>query len=322
MIDKLNITKKMKNFKFYFIGAFILLCIAAQAQKKHDSAPADSTKTEKKQLDKRPARAPFAAGTLMNQQTTQNLKKQQFEFMMQHRFGNFENGYQDLLGIYGNANIRLGFDYGIIDRVQVGFGVTKNNLVTDFRGKLNILQQTRSEYFPLSISYFFDMGIAGIKDTVQFPKPVDRLSYFHSIIVSRKFTDWFTLQVAGNYAHYNIVAEAAGTPHDNFSISGGARFKVSPQSSILIEFEYPLTNTGSLEQAYNANKTYPNFGIAWEISTGSHAFQIILATANGILPQVDMVYNANDVAQPKTGLILGFNINRLWSFTGKKGKKE
>ncbi len=311
----------LTHIKFIAIAAILCLGTNLKAQKS-DAVPSDSTGAPKKvKKDFKPVRPAFAAGTMLNQQTTQNLKRNTLEFMMQHRFGNFQNGYQDLLGVYGSANIRIGFDYGIIDRVQVGYGVTKNNLTSDFMAKVMILQQSKNNLFPVSISYFGDIGIAGAKDTVQFPKAVDRLSYFHSIIISRRFTDWCSVQVSANYSHYNIVAEVAGTPHDNFGISGGARFKISPQSSILVEFDLPLTNSGTLGKTYDANKSYPNIGLGWEISTGSHAFQIILAASNGILPQANMVYNANDLAIPKKGLILGFNINRLWTFTGK-GKKE
>ena len=312
----------LTHIKIIAIAAILCMGISSQAQKS-EATQTDSTSAPKKvKKDFKPVRPAFAAGTLLNQQTTQNLKKNTLEFMMQHRFGNFQNGYQDLLGIYGRANIRIGFDYGIIDRVQVGYGVTKNNLTSDFRAKVMILQQSRNNLFPVSISYYGNLGIAGAKDTVQFPKAVDRLSYFHQIIISRRFTDWFSLQVAASYAHYNIIAEVAATPHDNFGISGAARFKISPQSSILLEFDYPLTNSGSVEKTYNANKSYPNIGIGWEISTGSHAFQIILASTSGILPQADLVYNSSEFTQPKKGWILGFNINRLWTFNGKKGKDK
>jgi len=306
----------MKSIKFCAILALMFLGVSTQAQIS-ESTQADSAKITKKVKDKRPVRAPFQSGTLINQQTTENLKKKELEVMIEHRFGTFQNGYQDLLGVYGSANIRIGFDYGIIDRVQLGFGVTKNNLTTDFRGKVMIFKQTRTNSMPVAISYFGDMGIAGSKDTVQFKKAVDRLSFFHQIIISRRFCDYFSLQVAGSYMHYNIVAAAAGTKHDNFAISGGARFKISPQSSILIEFDYPFTNTGSLEHSFDANKSYPNIGLAWEIATTGHAFQIVICSASGILPQADIVYNSNDIATPKKGLVIGFNITRIWSFAGK-----
>jgi hypothetical protein len=322
------------NIKFIAIAAILCLAINTRAENS-GTDQSDSTtapKKVKKQCsladvnaaltikDFHPARAPFAAGTLLNQQTTQNLKTNTLEFMMQHRFGDFQNGFQDLYGIYGSANIRIGFDYGIIDRLQVGYGVTKNKLTSDFRWKVMILQQSKDNKFPLSISYFGDLGIAGIKDTIQFPKVADRLSFFHEIIISRKFHDRFSLQIAGFYSHYNIISQAAGTPNDNFGVNAGARIKISPQSSILLEFDYPLTNTGSFAQPYNANKTYPNVGIGWEISTGSHSFQIVLASSSGILPQANLAYNSNEFTQPKQGIILGFNINRLWTFKGKKSR--
>jgi len=225
------------NIKFVAIAAMLCLGFTTRANTSEPSQADSTTVVKKEKKDFRPARPAFAAGSLLNQQTTQNLKKNTLEFMMQHRFGNFQNGYQDLLGVYSSANIRIGFDYGIIDRVQVGYGVTKNKLTSDFRAKVMILQQSRNNLFPVNITYAGNIAIAGAKDTVQFPKVVDRVSYYHEIIISRRFTDWFSLQVAASYAHYNIIAAVAGTPHDNFAISGAARFKVSPQSSILLEFD-------------------------------------------------------------------------------------
>ncbi len=275
-----------------------------------ETIDSDSTKTSgKNEKDKRPVRSPFACGTVLNNQTTVNLKKKTLEMMMQHRFGTFDKGYEDLWGVYGSSNIRIGFDYGIIDRIQAGFGVTKNGSLWDFRTKGAILEQTRSNSMPIAVTYFGEMAISAKRDETRYKKGAQRMSYFHQIIISRKFADWFSMQFSASYAHYNIVDSVAGTKHDNFALSASGRFKVSPQSSVLFEFDYPLTNTGN-----DATKTHPNLGLGWEIATSSHAFQIFVASANGIIPQQSIVYNSNDFTKPKEGLILGFNITRKWGF--------
>lgn len=309
----------MRIIKFYATLALLFLGAAAWAQK-NESAKSDSTGVTKKVKDKRLARSVFAGDQLMDIQTTENLKKEQLEFMIQHRFGSFANGIQDLYGLYGSANIRIGLDYGIIDRVQVGYGITKDNLQSDGHVKVAILQQTRSNAMPVSLSYYGQAVIAGEKDPVQFPHVVDRFSYFHQIILSRKFADWCSLELAPSFAHYNIVEAGSGTVHDNFAVSLAGRFKISSQSSVIFEFDCPITNFGAPSKSYSdsTTKSYPNLEIGWEITTGSHVFQIILGTANGILPQQIMVYNGNDFTKPKTGWMLGFNISRKWGFTGKK----
>ncbi|MDZ7777135.1 MAG: DUF5777 family beta-barrel protein [Bacteroidales bacterium] len=60
------------------------------------------------------------------------------------------------------------------------------------------------------------------------------------------------------------------------------------------------------------NKPEPNFGIGWEISTATHAFQIFVANGYGILNQDITMFNQNDYSDG--GWLLGFNITRLWSF--------
>ncbi len=299
----------MKNIKIY--ATIILMCLGLTtwAQGAEPVKP-DSTENAGNGKDKRPVRSPFACGSILNNQTTVNLKKKTLEMMMQHRFGTFDKGYEDLWGVFGAANIRIGFDYGIIDRIQAGFGVTKNGMFWDFCAKGSILQQTRSNSMPLSVTYFGNIAVSAKKDETRYKKGAHRMSYFHQVIVSRKFADWFSVQVAASYIHYNIVDSVAGTNHDNFAVSASGRFRVSPQSSVLIEFDYPLTNTG-----IDATETKPNLGLGWEIATSSHAFQIFVASANGIIPQQNIVYNSNDFTKPKQGLILGFNITRKWGFT-------
>ena len=52
-----------------------------------------------------------------------------FEADIQHRFGSVQNGYQDLWGIYGIANIRFGFLYTPIDNLEIGFGISQSEYV-------------------------------------------------------------------------------------------------------------------------------------------------------------------------------------------------
>ncbi len=52
--------------------------------------------------------------------------------------------------------------------------------------------------------------------------------------------------------------------------------------------------------------------IGWEISSGTHAFQIFVGTANTLSPQYNMLENQNDWT--KGEMMLGFNITRIWNF--------
>ena len=64
-----------------------------------------------------------------------------FEADIQHRFGSVQKGYQDLWGIYGIADIRFGFLYTPIKNLEIGFGITKVNMLWDGSAKYSIIRQ-------------------------------------------------------------------------------------------------------------------------------------------------------------------------------------
>ena len=139
-----------------------------------------------------------------------------------------------------------------------------------------------------------------------------RFSYFAEVMIARRFCKEFSAQLSVSWAHYNLVDQvemqnnhANGTLNDNICIGGIGRIKISPQSSVMLSYSQPI-------MTYLNTAPWPNMGIGVEISTSTHAFQIFLTSANGLVPQENIMYNRNN---PYTGaILLGFNITRLWTF--------
>jgi hypothetical protein len=131
-------------------------------------------------------------------------------------------------------------------------------------------------------------------------------------MIAKRFCKEFSAQVSIAWVHYNIVDSTIipnyvheGNRNNNVNITGAGRLKISPQSSLFLTYSQPI-------MTYLNAKPWPNFGFGLEVSTSTHAFQIYLAAANGILPQEIAMYNNNN---PYNGAILiGFNLTRLWSF--------
>src|SRR6476659_7804858 len=73
----------------------------------------------------RPVKNTFASDQIIDAQTVMVPVKGTFEADIQHRFGSVQNGYEDLWGIYGIANIRFGFLYTPIENLEIGFGLAK-----------------------------------------------------------------------------------------------------------------------------------------------------------------------------------------------------
>jgi len=90
----------------------------------------------------------------------------------------------------------------------------------------------------------------------------------------------------------------------------GLSFRHSRPS--VFQYDSPLKVKAISEQRGFYHPAKPNLGIGWEICTSTHAFHIYVASADGLVPQQNMMFNQNDFADG--GLMLGFTITRLWSF--------
>ncbi|MGZ5303576.1 MAG: DUF5777 family beta-barrel protein, partial [Bacteroidia bacterium] len=135
--------------------------------------------------DNRSERPPFEGNYLINSQTVAMPMAKTAEFLIQHRFGKLNSGQFDMFGLYAPSNIRIGLAYTFTDWLQVGIGSTKFNKLQDLNWKVGLLKQTRSSSIPVSVTYFGDVGIDVRSDI--FPKFTNRLSYFHQLMVARRF---------------------------------------------------------------------------------------------------------------------------------------
>jgi len=274
---------------------------------------AQEESTEQAKPKDKPVRAPFQSGYLIDNQTTFIPSEGTLEYVIQHKFGNFDNGFSDLFGLYApGANIRLALNYVVLKNVQVGYGLTRLNMYSDFNAKWTILEQTRNNTIPVAVALYGNIAIDGRNENV-FGKEygfTNRFSYFSQLIVGRKLNDWLSIQANASFTHFNKTDSLID--HDKISVGFNGRAQFSPQSSILFQYDIPLKIQGIAEHKEFTKPAKPNFGIGWEISTSTHAFHIYVSSADGIIPQHNALYNQNDWT--KGDLMFGFTITRLWSF--------
>ena len=281
----------------------------------------------------KPVKNTFESIFIIDNQTVMVPYKNTFEFDIQHRFGLVENGYQDFWGLFAPSNIRLGFGYVPIDRLMVGFGITKQNLTWDFNAKYAILKQMTSDGSPVSVTYYGNAAMDTRKKE-QFPNPVafqstERWSFFHQVLIGRKVSDKFSFQVGGSVSHFNAVYpsvdEETGVvedlDNDLFSISAAARYKISGSTSLLINYDQPLTTRPSTDpESPDTKEPKPNLALGIEFTTSAHQFQIIIGNFQSIVPQRNNFYNQNwgfgsdEFSQWDPEWLIGFNMTRLWSY--------
>jgi hypothetical protein len=196
-----------------------------------------------------------------------------------------------------------------------------NSLVKDstFRASIMGAQHINDSVFGLNyISYDQAYGLNGSNETDmnslfdQTFKASYRFSYYLEFMFARKFCKEFSAQLGISWCHFNLVDQAEmsnnhinGMLNENMCISGLARIKVSPQSSVMLSYSQPIWT-------YSNTAPWPNFGIGIEVSTSTHAFQLYMTAANGLVPQQTLMYNYNNAYNGY--ILLGFNITRLWTF--------
>ena len=274
----------------------------------------------------RPVKNTFQTGQVIDGQTVMVPVKGTLEADIQHRFGSVQNGYQDLWGIYGIANIRFGFLYTPIDNLEIGFGIAKVNMLWDGSAKYAIWKQ--SSEFPVSVTYYGNIAVKTVKnpDNVLFKYESERWSFFNELMIARKINDKLSVQIGFSISHQNSVpgyytkVDTANVlfkeqKFNMYSFSFVMRYKLTEGTSFILDYEQPLTS-------WATDNPHPNFGFGFEFNTSGHTFQLFADNFTLLNTQQNAMYNANNpfgytdngVKYPGGQFHIGFNITRLWNF--------
>jgi hypothetical protein len=248
----------------------------------------------------------FVTSSLVDNQTVSGPYKGSLELGIQHRFSLIES-IDNLFGIYGSANTRIGLNYGVTDRIMIGAGTTKDYKLQDIQWKYAILRQTEDGKMPISLSYYGNM-VADLRDAENFGpeasfKEMHRLSYFTQLILAKNFAGKYSLQVAPSMSYFNSVpvySDTTGYKNMNFGLSVGGRANLFGNHSLIVEYDQLITKQDLDEQPK------PNLSLGWEINTGTHCFQVFAANYSNIINQYNLLYNKNDFT--KGEFLFGFNI--------------
>jgi hypothetical protein len=266
------------------------------------------------------AQATFKTTRLINGHTVETTQKGVLDFRVTHRFGKISEGIYKMFGM-DEASMRIGMDYGINNRLTIGAGRSAGGLINSFEKdydgfiKYRVLwQSTGEKNMPISLTFLSSAIIntlrsnikdsAGNKIDIKFE---DRLRYAQQILIARKFSNAFSLQVAPTWIHYNIVPDSS-TSNDLFSVGLGTRIKLTPRSSLNAEFYYQFNKL--------TNTSQNSFSVGYEIETGGHVFQLHLTNSTS-MSESTFITTTTDKWN-KGQIHIGFNISRV--FTVKKAK--
>lgn len=261
----------------------------------------------------KPVKNTFQSVWIIDNQTVMVPIKKTFEMDIMHRFGTINKGYEDFFGFFAPSNIRLGFSYVPVDKLNVGIGVTKTTAAVipqssissvsgplwDASLKYSIITQTKNKY-PVSVSYYVNAAYNTKKDPNKdvYRNYSDRLSYFHQLLIARKVTEKLSVQLAPSISHQNVVngyyvkmndSTLKITPDMNFAhfaVAVSARYKMTDVTSIMVNYDQPITN-------HAQNNPNPNLSFGLEFNTSSHSFQLFFTNYFYLTPQTNNLYNRN-----------------------------
>ena len=177
------------------------------------------------------------------------------------------------------------------------------------------MRQTVDGSMPLSVTLFSGMYCTGQKDLSKdingfdrYHFFSDRLSYVNQIIIARKFSSRFSIQIAPVFIHYNLVGKIRDK-NDVFALSSAARYKLTQRFTLASEYTYRFPTN------YSEDKFYDSFGVGIEIETGGHVFQIHVTNSFGIADNQFIAYSATK--WNNMGIRIGYNLSRVFTL-GKK----
>jgi hypothetical protein len=218
----------------------------------------------------------FKSSRVINTHSMEFIGKGVLDVRILHRFGTVNNGIKDLFGL-DEANMRFGFDYGLGKNLTVGIGRSNVNKELDGFVKYRPVWQSTG---PGSFAFYIGIDHRYVPVVTQdFPEPQDiykfqhRLAFYQELVIGRKFSDAFSLELNPIFLHRNLVPGAIDE-NNTWALGMGGRIKLTKRTAFVMDYEPILSG----RQA----GTKDPIAFGFDIETGGHVFQLHFSNARGM----------------------------------------
>lgn len=249
--------------------------------------------------------AAFKTNRVINLHSLENTAPGVLDFKVGHRFGTLNGGLYNMFGL-DNATTRIGFDMGITDRLAVGVGRNTYEKTYDGFVKYKILRQSSGQRnMPITAALLATAAM----QTLKWPNPdrenlfSSRLYYTWQLILGRKFSDNFSLQLSPTLVHRNLVATRA-EKNDVPALGIAGRYKLTKRLALNTEYIYVAPNT--LAESFRNS-----FSIGFDIETGGHVFQLHFTNSTAMMERGFIAETTGSWLDG--GIHFGFNISRVFT---------
>jgi opacity protein-like surface antigen len=289
-----------KTVLFLFL---VIICFSSSAQELMDLFGDEEEQTTEY------AFATFKTTRVVNAQSIENPAPGVLLFIISHHFGKVNDGAYNLFGL-DQATMRIGFEYSFNEWLCLGIGRSTFEKTVDGFAKVKLLRQSSGlRKMPVSVSLFSSTTINGLK--WQNPERENyfssRMAYNFQLLIARKFSSAFSLQIMPALIHKNLVP----TEQDNnniFALGIGARAKITNRITLNGEYYYVFPDQRDDDVFKNT------LSLGFDIETGGHVFQLHFTNSQ---PMFDRGFITETRGNWLDGdIYFGFNITRV--FTIKK----
>ncbi len=253
--------------------------------------------------------ASFKTTRVINGHSLENTAHGVLDFRISHRFGFLSGGVNEFFGL-DNADVRLGLDYGLTDRLMVGIGRSGFQKTVDGFAKYKVLRQCDEGCgMPVTLAVVASSSITTARATeVPWYGPdrqdyfTHRLSYSWQMVLGRKFSEGFSMQLTPGVVHRNLV-EAENDPNDLINVGIGGRVKLTKRLAVNGEYFHVLRD--------EVPGLRNSLSVGFDIETGGHVFQLHFTNSTGMFERAFITETTGDWADGD--IHFGFNISRVFT---------
>jgi len=248
----------------------------------------------------------FKGLQICNMQSTKLPVKGEWYILISHRFGDLAKGLDNFFGL-DQAYTKIGGIYGVANWLSLGVSRHTYNKTYELAAKYKMANQ-EVDGFPVTIVGYNTIDInSELKKDATLPglKFNHRLAFTTQLLISRKFNDSFSLEIAPIYVHKNLY-DGLLDQKSTLLLGSGARYKLTKRLSLNLEYAARLNLPEEFVSKYHNPLT-----LGLDIETGGHVFQLVFSNSQP-MNDVAVFTNANGRWDGKKQLYFGFNMYRVF----------
>ena len=244
-------------------------------------------------------------GRLLNHPTTSMPAKGQNQIFVIHYFSSLtQNGFEDMFGIYGTANIQMGLEHGFSEKFSAFFLTEKVNKTQELGFRYNLVQQDIENINPVSMALSFSVAIDG-RNKRYFGENyyfINRCFYNTQFSLTRQINHLCEFMINSTFTHFNIVPEGYFSTFMSFNPSFA--IKLNRKKALFASVDLPLGIASASEK--DPGQPSPILSLGAIFKSRTHNFQLFVSNGGQIVPGKEYLNNASF---DWNSFCFGFNIN-------------